>query len=137
MSDQIRRVGWAVAPIPARTRATAPDPQEAPVGPTRTLPPDQQTPPRIPPDPAGDALELDRPPTTPPAPTAQTEQLRYRGVPLDGTPSQLHCAVDLLEADTVPYTYYLKVIASRQAAQEPLGRRAPQPLDASREGVER
>jgi hypothetical protein len=107
------------------------------VGPTRTLPPDQQIPPRTPPQPAGDALELDRPPTTPPAPTAQTEQLRYRGVPLDGTPEQLHRAVDLLEADTVPYTYYLKVIASRQPAREPLGRRTPQPLDASREGVER
>jgi hypothetical protein len=107
------------------------------VGPTRTLPPDQQTPLRTPPEPADDSLELDRPPTTPPAPSAPPGRLAYRGIPLDGTPSQLHRAVDLLEADTVPYTYYLKVIASRQPSQEPLGRRTPQPLDAPREGVER
>jgi hypothetical protein len=105
------------------------------VGPTRTLPPDHPAAPRIPPDPAGDPLAFDRPPTTPPERSAAAERLRYRGIPLDGTPEQLHRAVDLLEADTVPYTYYLKVTASRQ--QEPLGRRTPEPLDAPREGVER
>jgi hypothetical protein len=108
------------------------------VGPTRTLPPDHQAAPRTPPEPADDPLAFDRPPATPPAPSmARSERLRYRGIPLDGTPAQLHRAVDQLEADTVPYTYYLKVTASRQPAQAPLGRRTPQPLDAPREGVER
>jgi hypothetical protein len=105
------------------------------VGPTRTLPPDHPAAPRTPPEPATDPLELDWPLTIPLAPSAPPERPRYRGIPLDGTPSQLHRAVDQLEADTVPYTYYLKVIAGRE--QEPLGRRTPAPLDAPREGVER
>jgi hypothetical protein len=139
MPDQNIREGRAVAPIPPRNRATAPDPQEAPVGPTRTLPPDHPAAPRTPPEPesAGDALALDRPPTSPPAPSTPQAGLRYRGIPLDGTPAQLHRAVDQLEADTVPYTYYLKVTASREPAQAPPGRRTPGPLDAPREGVER
>jgi hypothetical protein len=76
-------------------------------------------------------------PSAPPAPAA-SERPRYRGVPLDGTTEQLHRAVDLLEADTVPYTYYAKVIANqRQHDQdEPLGRRTPEPLD-TRQGAER
>jgi hypothetical protein len=136
MPHQSSCVGWAVAPIPAKEPRHRPlDPQEVTVGPTRTLPPDQQAAPRTPPEPAGDAPELDRPPTTPPAPSAPPQLLRYRGIPLDGTPEQLHRAVDLLDADTVPYTYYLKVIAGRE--QEPLGQRVPHPLDAPREGIER
>jgi hypothetical protein len=109
------------------------------VGPTRTLPPDHPAAPRTPPEPepAGDALAFDRPPATPPEPSAPPARPRYRGIPLDGTTEQLHRAVDLLEADTVLYTYYLKVTASRQPVQEPLGRHAPEPLDAPREGVER
>ncbi len=71
----------------------------------------------------------------PPAP-APSERPSYRGIPLDGTPEQLHRAVDQLEADTVPYTYYAKVIANQREQEEPLGRRTPEPLD-SRQGVER
>jgi hypothetical protein len=45
---------------------------------------------------------------------------------------------DQLEADTVPYTYYAKVIANQRPHErdEPLGRRTPEPLD-TRQGVER
>ena len=69
---------------------------------------------------------------------ATREWLRYRGIPLDGTTEQLHRAVDQLEADTVPYVYYAKVIANQRPhdRDEPLGRRTPEPLD-SRQGVER
>jgi hypothetical protein len=102
---------------------------------TRTLPPDQPAAPRTPPEQADDPLELDRPPTMPPAPSGPTGRPRYRSIPLDGTREQLHRAVDLLEADTVPYTYYLKVLASREL--QPLGRRTPESLDAPREEVER
>jgi hypothetical protein len=38
---------------------------------------------------------------------------RYRGYRLDGPVQELHRAVDALERDTVPYAYYLKVLASR------------------------
>ncbi len=82
------------------------------MGQHRTLSPDQHDPPR-PRDQAhqiDDARDGDQPPTTP-------ERPRYRGIPLDGTTEQLHRAVDLLEADTVPYLYYAKVIASRERDQ--------------------
>jgi hypothetical protein len=104
----------------------------------QTLPPDQHDPPhtrdqarRV-----GDARDVDQPPAPPAAPP---ERPRYRGIPLDGTTEQLHRAVDLLEADTVPYTYYAKVIANQRQhdREEPLGRRTPEPLEASRQGVER
>jgi hypothetical protein len=39
-------------------------------------------------------------------------EIAYRGVPLDGTAADLHRAVDLLEADTVPESYWRKVKAS-------------------------
>ena len=39
--------------------------------------------------------------------------LRYRGRRLDGPIGQFHAAVDALEADTVPFAYYLKVLAGR------------------------
>jgi hypothetical protein len=69
---------------------------------------------------------------------ATREWLRYRGIPLDGTPEQFHRAVDRLEADTVGYTYYAKVIANQRQHDRdaPLGRRTPEPLD-TRQGVER
>lgn len=46
--------------------------------------------------------------------------LRYRGRRLDGPIQQFHAAVDALDQDTVPYTYYAKVLAGRddQAAIE-------------------
>ncbi len=72
----------------------------------------------------------------PPAPAPASERPSYRGIPLDGTTEQLHRAVDQLEADTVPSTYYAKVIANQREREEPLGRRTPEPLD-SRQGVER
>ena len=40
--------------------------------------------------------------------------LRYRsGRRLDGPIQQFNAAVDALQADTVPYTYYAKVLAGR------------------------
>jgi hypothetical protein len=39
--------------------------------------------------------------------------LRYRGYRLDGPVQEFHGAVDALERDTVPYAYYLKVLAGR------------------------
>jgi hypothetical protein len=111
------------------------------VGQHQTLPGGQHDPPRTR-DQARrrdrDGRDVDQPPV-PPAPTPPvSERPSYRGIPLDGTPEELHRAVDLLEADTVPYTYYAKVIANqRQHDQlEPLGRRTPEPLD-TRQGVER
>jgi hypothetical protein len=108
------------------------------VGQHQTLPADQQGLPRTREQArrcAGDARDVDQP--TPPAPAA-AERPTYRGIPLDGTPEQLHRAVDQLEADTVPYTYYAKVITNQRQhdRQEPLGRRTPEPLD-TRQGVER
>jgi hypothetical protein len=108
------------------------------VGQHRTLPADQHDPPR-PRDQArrtDAARDVDQPPIAAPAPS-RLERLRYRSIPLDGTTQQLHRAVDLLEADTVPYTYYAKVIASRERQDGPLGRRTPEPMQASRQGVER
>jgi hypothetical protein len=39
--------------------------------------------------------------------------LRYRGYRLDGPVEEFHRAVDALERDSVPYAYYLKVLAGR------------------------
>jgi hypothetical protein len=39
--------------------------------------------------------------------------LRYRGSRLDGPIQEFRRAVDALERDSVPYTYYLKVLAGR------------------------
>jgi hypothetical protein len=44
--------------------------------------------------------------------------LRYRGRRLDGPIQQFHAAVDALKADTVPYAYYLRVLADRDQAPE-------------------
>jgi hypothetical protein len=38
---------------------------------------------------------------------------RYRGHRLDGPIQEFHRAVDALERDSVPYAYYLKVLAGR------------------------
>jgi hypothetical protein len=38
---------------------------------------------------------------------------RYRGHRLDGPIEEFHRAVDALERDSVPYAYYLKVLAGR------------------------
>jgi hypothetical protein len=38
---------------------------------------------------------------------------RYRGYRLDGPIQEFRRAVDTLEHDTVPYAYYLKVLAGR------------------------
>jgi hypothetical protein len=47
---------------------------------------------------------------------------RYRGYRLDGPIEEFHRAVDALERDTVPYAYYLKVLAGRD---QPPAERAP------------
>jgi hypothetical protein len=63
-------------------------------------------------DPAAD-------PTGTPDPDRPAERpLRYRGRRLDGPIQQFHAAIDALEADTVPYTYYAKVLAGRDQALE-------------------
>jgi hypothetical protein len=43
---------------------------------------------------------------------------RYRGYRLDGPIQEFHRAVDALERDTVPYAYYLKVLAGREPPSE-------------------
>jgi hypothetical protein len=110
------------------------------VGQHQTLPGGQHDPPRTREQARrrdGDR-DVDQAPAPPAPAPAASERPSYRGIPLDGTPEQLHRAVDLLEADTVPYTYYAKVIANQRPHErdEPLGRRTPEPLD-SRQGVER
>jgi hypothetical protein len=40
--------------------------------------------------------------------------LGYRGRRLDGPTPEFHAAVDALAADTVPETYYQRVLASRE-----------------------
>ncbi|HEX6676018.1 MAG TPA: hypothetical protein VF486_13425 [Actinomycetes bacterium] len=40
-------------------------------------------------------------------------RLSHAGHPLTGTAEELHAAVDQLDADTVPASYYQKVLASR------------------------
>jgi hypothetical protein len=49
--------------------------------------------------------------------------LRYRGYRLDGPIQEFHRAVDALERDSVPYAYYLKVLAGRDhpPAERPHG----------------
>jgi hypothetical protein len=66
-----------------------------------------------------------RPRAAEPAGTLGSDQsvdrpLRYRGRRLDGPAWEFHAAVDALQADTVPFTYYAKVLAARddQAAAE-------------------
>ncbi len=86
------------------------------MGPTRTLPPDHQAPPRTPRQRVDDSSELHQPPSALPALSARSERTRDRAVALDGTGDQLDVAMDPLE---------------------PLGRRIPEPLDAAREKVER
>jgi hypothetical protein len=56
-----------------------------------------------------DTLDPDRP---------AERMLRYRGRRLDGPIRHFHAAVDALEADTVPYTYYAKVLAGRDRSPE-------------------
>jgi hypothetical protein len=63
-------------------------------------------------NPAADPTDTpgpDRPPRWP---------LRYRGQRLDGPIEHFHAAADALQADTVPYTYYAKVLADRDQAPE-------------------
>jgi len=103
------------------------------VGPTPTLPPHHQPPSAgrdrraRRPDPDADrdqVLDAGQPPTTPPAPAAESE--REGDLALEDTGVRLHREL----ADAEP--------TSRTAEQpEPLGQRLPEPLDASREGVER
>jgi hypothetical protein len=105
------------------------------VGPTPTLPPNQQPPPTSRnqrtrrPDPDADrdlvlGVDADQPPTTPLAPAADREHDSDLG--LEETGVRLHREL----AETEPTT--------RTAEEpEPLGRRFPVSLDASREGVER
>jgi hypothetical protein len=52
----------------------------------------------------------------------QRRPLRYRGHRLDGPVEEFHRAVEALERDTVPYAYYLKVLAGRD---QPPAERAP------------
>jgi hypothetical protein len=52
---------------------------------------------------------------------------RYRGYRLDGPIQELHRAVDALERDSVPYAYYLKVLAGRDQP----------PVERARGGPER
>ncbi len=103
------------------------------MGPTPTLPPHQQPPPtsrnqrarRPGPDADRDlvlGVDADQPSTPVPA----DEPERDRELALDETAVRLHR--ELAEADPTIRT---------AEEPEPLGRRLPQPLDASREGVER
>jgi hypothetical protein len=60
-------------------------------------------------------------PTTDPTPNPDRpaeRPLRYRGRRLDGPIQQFHAAIDALDQDTVPYTYYAKVLAGRDQAPE-------------------
>jgi hypothetical protein len=67
---------------------------------------------RQPAEPTRDATD-DQPAQRPP---------RYRGHRLDGPIQEFHRAVDALERDSVPYAYYLKVLAGRD---QPPAERAP------------
>ena len=44
--------------------------------------------------------------------------IEYRGRRLDGSVKDFHRAVDLLEADTVPEAYYLRVRQGRAVERE-------------------
>jgi hypothetical protein len=105
------------------------------MGPTPTLPPNQQPLPtsrnRQPRRPGQDAdrdlvlgVDADQPPITPLAPAADLE--RDSEVALEEAAVRLHR--ELAETDPTIRT---------AEEPEPLGRRLPQPLDDSREGVER
>jgi hypothetical protein len=52
--------------------------------------------------------------------------LRYRGYRLDGPIQEFHRAVDALERDTVPYAYYLKVLAGRDQPPAERARGGPE-----------
>ena len=52
--------------------------------------------------------------------------LRYRGYRLDGPIEEFHGAVDALERDTVPYAYYLKVLAGRDQPPAERARGGPE-----------
>ena len=51
---------------------------------------------------------------------------RYRGYRLDGPIEEFHRAVDALERDTVPYAYYLKVLAGRDQPPAERARGGPE-----------
>jgi hypothetical protein len=104
------------------------------VGPTPTLPPNQQPPPtsrnrqprRLGPDAERDlvlGVDVDQPPAIHAVPPAERE--RDGDLALEET-GALHR--ELAEADPTTRT---------AEEPEPLGRRLPEPLDASRKGVER
>jgi hypothetical protein len=105
------------------------------MGPTPTLPPNQQPPPasrqrrtqRLGSDGNRDlvlGVDVDQPPTTHAVPAAEPE--RDGDLALEETGVRLHR--ELAEADPT-------IRAAEEP--EPLGRRLPEPLDAGREGVER
>jgi len=52
--------------------------------------------------------------------------LRYRGYRLDGPIEEFHGAVDALSRDTVPYAYYLKVLAGRDQPSPEHARGGPE-----------
>ncbi len=140
--QQQRRQAGRWRSIPARNRATAPDPtaqttrnRRQTVGPTPTLPPYQQPPPsshqrrsqRLGSDGDRDlvlGVDVDQPPVTHAVPAAEPE--RDGDLVLEETGVRPHR--ELAEADPTIRT---------AGEPEPLGRRLPQPLDASRQGVER
>jgi hypothetical protein len=131
-----------VAPDPGQDRATAPDPidqttrnRRQTMGSTPTLPPNYQPPPTSrdrhsrPLGPDGDrdlvlGVDADQPPVTHAVPAAEPK--RDGDLALEEAAVRLHR--ELAEADPTTRT---------AEEPEPLGRRLPQPLDASREGVER
>jgi hypothetical protein len=51
---------------------------------------------------------------------------RYRRYRLDGPIQEFHSAVDALERDTVPYAYYLKVLAGRDQPPAERARGGPE-----------
>ena len=105
------------------------------MGPTRTVPPDRPATPRPRRQLPGDPFDLDRPPAAPPEPTTPTEALPRRAADLDHAREQRDLASDLLAPE--PLLHRPEVANSHLQPPEPLGRRAPEPLDAAREGVER
>ncbi len=105
------------------------------MGPNRTVPPDRRATPRAGRALDNDLLELDRPPATPPEPSAPEERWPLRPTPLNGIRDERDLTADLLTPEPLPH--HAEVVDRRLQPPEPLGRRAPEPLDASREGVER
>jgi hypothetical protein len=51
---------------------------------------------------------------------------RYRGYRLDGPIQEFHRAVDALERDSVPYAYYLKVLAGHDQPSVERARGGPE-----------